>query len=137
MESLMSLDGNAEQVRAIATHLADAFGKTQHEMPEQLKQLEHRLEEKIDAEMQSVLTKMKFWIVSAVLTQVLALSPIVFFLGGIYNTNNAALELLQKQQSVLDKRGEWISERERWEQSVEMWAGPKGYQPPRYRGGPE
>ena len=103
-------------------------------MPEQLRQLEERIDAKIDNKIDAAVTKMKFWVISAVLTQIVAMSPVIFFLGGIYNTNSAALDMLRKQQVLLEKRGEWMSERERWEQSVELWAEPRGYQPPRYRG---
>ena len=126
--------GNAEQVRAVAAQLADAFGQAHHNMPEQLRQLEERIDAKIDNKIDAAVTKMKFWVISAVLTQIVAMSPVIFFLGGIYNTNSAALDMLRKQQVLLEKRGEWMSERERWEQSVELWAEPRGYQPPRYRG---
>ena len=129
----MSFDGNAEQVRAVATQLADAFGQNQNNVPEQLRQLEARIDAKIDSKIDAAVTKMKFWVISAVLTQIVAMSPVIFFLGGIYNTNNTALDLLRKQQSVIEKRGDWMNEREKWEQSMELWAGPKGYQPPRYR----
>ena len=130
----MSFDGNAEQVRAVATQLADAFGQNQNNVPEQLRQLEARIDAKIDSKIDAAVTKMKFWVISAVLTQIVAMSPVIFFLGGIYNTNNTALDLLRKQQSVIEKRGDWMNEREKWEQSMELWAGPKGYEPPRYRG---
>ena len=130
----MSFDGNAEQVRAVATQLADAFGQNQGNVPDQLRLLEKRIDAKIDAKIDAAVTKMKFWVISAVLTQIVAMSPVIFFLGGIYNTNTTALEMLRKQQALLEKRGDWMNERERWEQSMEMWAEPKGYQPPRYRG---
>ena len=59
--------------------------------------------------------------------------PVIFFLGGIYSTNTAALDSIRKVQTVLEKRGAWMSERERFEQAVEQWAEPKGYVPPRYQ----
>ena len=129
----MSLDGNAEQVRAVATQLADAFGQAHNNMPEQLRQLELRIDAKIDDKVDSAVAKMKFWVVSAVLTQVLAMIPVIFFLGGIYSTNSDALAMLQKLQVVIEKRGNWMNERVQWEQSMETWAEPKGYVPPRYR----
>ena len=128
------MDGNAEQVRAVATQLADAFAFNHPNMPEQLRQLEERIDAKIDTKIDAAVTKMKFWVISAVLTQIVAMLPVIFFLGGIYNTNATALDMLRKQQAVIEKRGEWMNQRERWEQSIEMWAEPKGYAPPRYRG---
>ena len=127
------MDGNAEQVRAVATQLADAFAQNQMPASDQLRHLEERIDAKIDAKVDAAVVKMKFWVISAVMTQVVAMLPIIFFLGGIYNTNNTALEMLRKQQGLLEKRGEWMNQRDRWEQSIEQWAEPKGYQPPRYR----
>ena len=48
---------------------------------------------------------MKFWVISAVLTQVAAMLPVIFFLGGIYSTNTAALDSIRKLQTVLEQRG--------------------------------
>ena len=83
----------------------------------------------------AVETRMKLWVIGATLTQVLALVPVIFFLGGIYSKIDASLDLQNQQQTELNKRGEWMQERQRWEDSVEMWAVPKGYVPPRYRTG--
>ena len=100
---------------------------------EDLEALKIDLHKQIDTKIDAAVTKMKFWVISAVLTQIAAMLPVIFFLGGIYSTNAAALDILEKQQSVLEQRGAWMNEREKWEQSVEGWAGPKGFVPPRYR----
>ncbi len=132
---MSEFDGNAAQVRTIAAQIAAAMeesrdgGSWRKDIEALKKDLEHDIDTKID----SAVTRMKFWVISAVLTQVAAMLPVIFFLGGIYSTNNAALELLNKQQTEIEKRGAWMSERERWEQGVEQWAGPKGFTPPRYR----
>lgn len=77
--------------------------------------------------------RVKAWLVKAVLIQVVSFIPVIFFLGGIYFQNNAALELLRNQQRVIETRGKWMSDRERWEQAVEQqWPGPRQFSPPRY-----
>ena len=132
-------DGNAAQVRLIAAQIAGAMeeardgGSWRQDIEKLKKDLEHDIDTKID----SAVTRMKFWVISAVLTQVVALLPVIFFLGGIYNSNNQALDLMRKQQSMLEQRGVWMSERERWEQSIETWAEPKGYVRPQYRAVPK
>ena len=86
-------DGNAAQVRLIAAQIAGAMeeardgGSWRQDIEKLKKDLEHDIDTKID----SAVTRMKFWVISAVLTQVVALLPVIFFLGGIYNSNNQAL----------------------------------------------
>lgn len=125
------LDGNAEQVRAISDQLAEAIERRRGGLSpdDVIEKLNARIDEKVSA----AETRLKYWVVVAVLTQLVAMLPIIFFLGGIYSTNNTSLSILQRQQAMLEKRGQWMQQRERWEQSVESWATPKGFAPPRYR----
>ncbi len=77
--------------------------------------------------------RVKSWLTRAVLVQIVALLPVIFFLGGIYQQNGAALKILEQQQAELTRRGNWMSERERWEQAVEQqWPGRSAFNPPRY-----
>lgn len=77
--------------------------------------------------------RIKFWIVSAVLAQVITLLPVIFFLGGIYSDGRVALNMLQEQQMELARRGNWIQDREKWEMAMENWATPKGFERPHYQ----
>lgn len=129
----MNFDGNAEQVRIIAAQIASAMTERQGGLHDDIEQLKRELDHRIDSKIDSAVTKMKFWVISAVLTQIVAMLPVIFFLGGIYTTNTAALDSIRKLQAVLEQRGVWMNERERFEQSIEQWAVPKGYEPPRYR----
>lgn len=80
--------------------------------------------------------RVKGWLIRAVLAQLVTMLPVIFFLGGIYAQNAAALDLLKAQQSELAQSGRWMDERERWEQAVEQqWPGGV-FQPPRYRSAP-
>ena len=126
-------DGNVEQVRVIAAQIAEAMSIRQGGLHDDIEKLKEQLDHRIDSKIDAAVTKMKFWVISAVLTQIVAMLPVIFFLGGIYTTNTAALDSIRKVQTVLEKRGTWMSERERFEQAVEQWAEPKGYVPPRYR----
>ena len=126
-------DGNVEQIRSIIGQSVEATLMHRGGIHEDLESLKAEIDRQMDAKIDAAVTKMKFWVISAVLTQIAAMLPVIFFLGGIYSTNAAALSILEKQQGELERRGAWMNEREKWEQSVEGWAGPKGFVPPRYR----
>lgn len=126
-------DGNAAQVRAIIDQAVDATIERKGLFSADLARLEEHIDARIAAAISASESKLKLWVIGGVATQLLAVLPIIFFLGGIYNTNATALEMLKKQQTQMEERGRWMSERERWEQSVEQWAEPKGFAPPRQR----
>lgn len=132
---MSDFDGNTSQVRLIAGQIATAMEEARDgsSWRKDIEALKKALEQDIDSKIDAAVTRMKFWVISAVLTQVITFLPVIFFLGGIYTSNNQALELMQKQQTVLEKRGAWMNERERWEQGIEQWAGPQGFVPPRYK----
>lgn len=87
----------------------------------------------IDTRDTAVEQRIKYWLISAVLAQVIALAPVVFFLGGIYSNANASLKMLENQQVELSQRGVWMQDRERWEQAMQIWAEDQGFKPPRYK----
>lgn len=73
--------------------------------------------------------KIKLWIMSSLIAQVMALAPIIFFLGGIYQNANTSLELLKSQKIASDditKRVQLIEDRDR---EVRAWAKTKGFMP--------
>lgn len=129
------LDGNAAQVRQVVESVVRAMSTTSEAEASLIAKLEARMDEKISA----AETKIKYWFIVGLLSLLVTYLPIIFFLGGIYSTGNQAVEMIGKQQALLEKRGDWMDERERWEQGIENWATPKGFTPPRYRsnaGGP-
>lgn len=132
-DAVSGFDGNAEQTRLIIGQAVEAMMIKKGGFSEEIAALKSDIERDLQVQVDATVTKMKFWVVSAVLTQLVAMLPVIFFLGGIYSTNADALETIKKTQAVLEQRGAWMNERERWEQSMEQWAGPKGFQPPRYR----
>lgn len=86
----------------------------------------------IRAEDMAVYHRIKVWIFSAMLTNLIAIIPIIFFLGGIYSDGRAAVRMLAKQDLELNQRARWMQRREAFEMSMELWAKPQGYVPPRY-----
>lgn len=100
-----------------------------------MSQIGEELKEYIDQRDSAVEQRIKLWIFTAILANVLTLVPVIFFLGGIYADGRTAVKLLETQQSELAQRGIWMQDRERWELSVELWAEDKGFKPPRYKRG--
>lgn len=78
--------------------------------------------------------RIKYWVLVSVLTQVIAILPIIFFLGGIYQSSNNALQMIKDTRDQMVNQQVWMRERENWETSVEMWAQEHGYQPNAFRG---
>lgn len=123
------MDGNKAQVRMIAEQLAAAFGRGVDEERHLLAEVDLRIKTQVDA----AVDRVKLWVLGSVVTQLIGLVPVIFFLGGIYSTNTATLDLIKEQQVAMKNRGEWMNELERRQTSVEQWAKPKGYEPPTYR----
>jgi len=73
--------------------------------------------------------KIKLWILSSVVAQVLALTPIIFFLGGIYQNANTSLDLLKSQKAISDVALMRIRATEDREREVRAWAKTKGFMP--------
>lgn len=117
-----AFEGNNDMPAATATQRAIEMQEMREFVIEQDKLTEERI--------MARLTRL-------ILVQVLGIAgPIliaVWQLSAINATGAASLDLLKSQQAELARRGKWMQERERWEDSVEMWARPKGYAPPRYR----
>ncbi len=90
------------------------------------------IKEYIDQRDSAVEQKIKLWIISSVLAQIITLCPIIFFLGGIYQSANASFELMKSTQVEMEARGRWMQDRERWEMAMESWAETNGFKPPKY-----
>lgn len=76
--------------------------------------------------------RVKAWLTRQMLVQLVAAVPVIFLLGMIAADGRAGLALLREQAAELDRRGNWMNERERWEQAMETWAVDEGFVPPRY-----
>lgn len=73
--------------------------------------------------------KIKLWILSSVIAQVIAMLPIIFFLGGIYQNATASLDLLKNQKVVSDLAAVRIQALEDRQREVRAWAKTKGFIP--------
>ena len=95
-------------------------------------ELTEELKEYIDQRDTAVEHRIKLWVFGSILTQIIALLPVIFFLGGIYSDGRSAVKMLEEQQNELRQRGTWMQDRERWEMTIEIWAKQNGYEPPRH-----
>lgn len=73
--------------------------------------------------------KIKLWILSSVIAQVLTMIPVVFFLGGIYQNVNASLVLLNGQAATVNVTIERIKAIEERQREMRAWARTKGFMP--------
>jgi hypothetical protein len=78
------------------------------------------LREYIDSRDSVVEQKIKLWIITSVLVNVVAILPVIFFLGGIYQNANASLELLKKDQSDIAETKRWQADMNIWRFEVDM-----------------
>ncbi len=85
------------------------------ELEEHLKQFVHDQDKLLES-------RLKLWIMSAVIMQVVPLVAIAFFLGGIYQNLNSSMAVVQAQQTELVRQAKWMDKRERWEADIELWA---------------
>lgn len=67
-------------------------------------------------------SRLKIWIMTAVIMQVVPLVAIAFFLGSIYQNLNTSMLVVQGQTQQLASQAKWNEGRERWEHDVEVWA---------------
>ena len=73
--------------------------------------------------------KIKLWILSSVIAQVMAMLPIIFFLGGIWQNANQSLDLLKTQKIVSDAAVIRIQALEDRQRELRAWAKTKGFIP--------
>jgi hypothetical protein len=88
---------------------------------EDIDELERRIREHVETQDKLMESTLKMWIMSAVVLQIIPLVTIAFFIGGIYQTLNSSITLLQTQQQQLSANSQWMQERRQWELSVELW----------------
>lgn len=90
-------------------------------MMAELEELENRLNRHVETQDKLLESRLKLWIASAVIMQVVPLITIAFFIGGIYQNMSSSIALLSQQQNELNARGKWMEDRQRWELAVEIW----------------
>lgn len=73
--------------------------------------------------------KIKLWIMSSLIAQVMALAPIIFFLGGIYQNANTSLDLLKLEKVSSDDISRRVTAIEDREREARAWAKTKGFIP--------
>lgn len=90
-------------------------------MMDELRQLKEELQEHVQTQDLLLESKLKMWIMSAVVLQVVPLITIAFFIGGIYQSLSSSMSVVQQQQSDIRASRDWMQERAQWELSVEIW----------------
>lgn len=73
--------------------------------------------------------RIKLWILSSLVAQVVALAPIIFFLGGIYQNANQSLDLLKSQKIVSEAMLIRVQAIEDHQREMRAWAKTKGFAP--------
>lgn len=73
--------------------------------------------------------KIKLWILSSVVAQIVALMPIIFFLGGIYQNANRSLEILNSQTEIASRMATRIQDIEERQREARAWMKSKGFIP--------
>ena len=120
MAETKTFNGNSEQIRIIAEQLVAAF--SQNPPRHFMDKMDERIEEKLTSHQARFENRILRWLIA----QFVAIAVAAFFLGGLWIQMAAV-------PATLSERGEWMNGRERWEQSVESWAEPQGFKPPRER----
>jgi len=98
-------------------------------MPPSRDEMNEDIKTYIDQRDTVVEQKIKLWILSSLIAQIVTLLPIIFFLGGIYQSANSSLELLKNQQVSADlvlRRLDMIEARQL---EMRSWAKTKGFIP--------
>lgn len=81
------------------------------------------LEEEVDRRITHSETRIKFWVISGVLANLIVLiglgAPLVYYLGTMQAQATTAMTGLSQLTAEVEKRGSWMQEREMWEARVE------------------
>lgn len=102
-------------------------------MPPPLKSYEQKMNEDIKAYIDQrdtmVEQKIKLWIMSSVIAQVVVFVPVIFLLGGIYTNANSSLAILKDQQTAVAVSSARLDAVEARQLEMRAWARTKGYIP--------
>lgn len=118
--------GNTAQTRKVIEQTAEILG-------ERMQVSDEALNKRIDERVNSALNKFRLSMFAVAFAQMVPAFGAAYYIGGISQQMNDALDTIKDQQLILAGRGEWMNRRESWEQEVERWAEPKGFLPPRER----
>jgi hypothetical protein len=84
-------------------------------------ELEASLKEHVQTQDKLVEGRLKLWIMTAIVAQLIPLVTIAFFIGGIYENMSVSAKLLAAQTVAMDSAKADDEERRRWELAVEIW----------------
>jgi hypothetical protein len=98
-------------------------------------ELEASLKEHVQTQDKLVEGRLKLWIMTAIVAQLVPLVTIAFFIGGIYSQMSATAKLAAEQTAEFKVAKLNEEERRRWELAVELWAAkqPEPFTPPQRR----
>lgn len=80
------------------------------------------LERRISISMIQMKHEFRAWIFSTVLVNLIAIIPITFYIGGIYNQITDSIQIQKEMGAELNQRAKWMQNRERWEYAIETEA---------------
>lgn len=78
------------------------------------------VKEYIDSRDSIVEQKIRLWIITSVLVNIVALVPVIFLLGGLYQNGTAALDLLKQDRIDIADSKAWHTHAEKRELKLEM-----------------
>lgn len=103
------------------------------ERPQNVYELFPELSSDIDRRIVHSETRIKNWVIGGILANLIALIfaaiPLVYYLGQIQAQSSQALQTIQSTSAELERRRDWMLDRQLWEQSMESWAAQHGYVP--------
>lgn len=88
------------------------------------------LKDFISAGDREVKQDIKIWLMGALLLWTAPAFSLVFYVGQINSKLDNAFAVQESQQSTLSERRVWMDRRERFEESLTLWAKGKGYEAP-------
>lgn len=113
-----AMDGNAAQLRAITSQLADEVltrledkKVSPHHDPEFQEWIDKRISEKF-----------KVWLGGIVLAYAIPTLAVAYAIGSFQTTLETGLEKIDKQQATLDERGEWMHDKDSFQRDITRWA---------------
>lgn len=118
VETITEMDGNSAQLRVITSQLADEVlarledkKVAPHHDPEFQTWIDKRIGEKI-----------KVWMGGLILGYALPTLAVAYAIGSFQTTLENGLEKIDKQQVMLDERGDWMVEKDNFERNITRWA---------------
>lgn len=120
MPDSLNFDGNTEQIRAIVDQIFTSFANNPPRAF--IEAIDARITERLAAHQSKVENRMMRWFIA----QFIGIAIAAFFLGGLYMQ-------MARIPTVLEARGDWMSNKDSWQQAINAWAEPQGFKPPAER----